>query len=190
MQTLSQRMQSQPPGRGGRILQSHISAQSSIFQPAFLGRAPFGGSRRLRNHIPVPLQSGLCILSELGHQPPWCRKCLLARKLVESGVRFVQLYHGSWDSHDYIQRAHGNLVAAVDQPIAALIKDLRERGRTAIVMAHRPSAIQACDVLLMLDRGQPRAYGPKEEVLRQTTSNHAQLSNTQRAQAAPRGAGG
>ena len=56
------------------------------------------------------------------------RKCLLARKLVEKGVRFVQLYNGSWDSHDYIERAHGNLVRGVDQPIAALIKDLKNRG--------------------------------------------------------------
>ncbi len=56
------------------------------------------------------------------------RKCLLARKLVEKGVRFVQLYHGSWDSHDYIERAHGNLVQAVDQPIAALVADLKQRG--------------------------------------------------------------
>jgi len=56
------------------------------------------------------------------------RKCLLARKLVEKGVRFVQLYNGTWDSHDYIERAHGNLVRGVDQPIAALISDLKERG--------------------------------------------------------------
>ncbi|MFZ9979814.1 MAG: DUF1501 domain-containing protein [Opitutales bacterium] len=56
------------------------------------------------------------------------RKCLLARKLVEKGVRFVQLYNGSWDSHDYIERAHGNLVRGVDQPIAALIADLKQRG--------------------------------------------------------------
>lgn len=56
------------------------------------------------------------------------RKCLLARKLVEKGVRFVQLYNGSWDSHDYIERAHGNLVRGVDQPIAALITDLKQRG--------------------------------------------------------------
>lgn len=56
------------------------------------------------------------------------RKCLLARKMVEKGVRFVQLYNGTWDSHDYIERAHGNLVRGVDQPIAALIKDLKERG--------------------------------------------------------------
>jgi len=56
------------------------------------------------------------------------RKCLLARKMVESGVRFVQLYHGTWDSHDYIERAHGNLVRGVDKPIAALIQDLKQRG--------------------------------------------------------------
>jgi hypothetical protein len=56
------------------------------------------------------------------------RKCLLARRLVERGVRFVQLYHGTWDSHDYIERAHGNLVRAVDRPIAALIADLKRRG--------------------------------------------------------------
>ena len=56
------------------------------------------------------------------------RKCLLARKMVEKGVRFVQLYNGTWDSHDYIERAHGNLVRGVDQPIAALISDLKERG--------------------------------------------------------------
>ncbi|MEQ1829575.1 MAG: DUF1501 domain-containing protein, partial [Pirellula sp.] len=56
------------------------------------------------------------------------RKCLLARKLVEKGVRFVQLYNGTWDSHDYIERAHGNLVRGVDQPIAGLIADLKQRG--------------------------------------------------------------
>ena len=56
------------------------------------------------------------------------RKCLLARKMVEKGVRFVQLYHSTWDSHDYIQRAHGNLVQAVDRPVAALVADLKERG--------------------------------------------------------------
>src|SRR5207302_2223279 len=56
------------------------------------------------------------------------RKCLLARRLVQQGVRFVQLYAGTWDSHDYIEKAHGNLVRAVDQPIAALLADLKQRG--------------------------------------------------------------
>ena len=56
------------------------------------------------------------------------RKCLLARKLVEQGVRFVQVYSGGWDSHDFLERAHGSLIRSIDQPIAALIKDLKRRG--------------------------------------------------------------
>ena len=56
------------------------------------------------------------------------KRCLLARKLVEKGVRFVQLYASTWDSHDYIAKAHGSLIPRVDQPIAALIKDLKQRG--------------------------------------------------------------
>ena len=56
------------------------------------------------------------------------RKCLLARRLIERGVRFVQIYAGTWDSHDYIARAHSSLVRAVDRPIAALLADLRRRG--------------------------------------------------------------
>ncbi|QDV85619.1 DUF1501 domain-containing protein [Stieleria magnilauensis] len=55
------------------------------------------------------------------------RKCLLARRLVESGVRFVQAYAGNWDSHDYIEKAHGALIRSVDQPIAALLRDLKQR---------------------------------------------------------------
>lgn len=55
------------------------------------------------------------------------KRCLLARRLVEQGVRFVQLYAGTWDSHDYIERAHGNLVKTVDKPIAALLTDLKQR---------------------------------------------------------------
>ncbi len=58
----------------------------------------------------------------------FARRCLLARKLVEKGVRFVQVYASTWDSHDYIAKAHGALIPRVDRPIAALIADLRERG--------------------------------------------------------------
>ncbi len=56
------------------------------------------------------------------------RKCLLARRLVEKGVRFVQAYAGNWDSHDYIEKAHGSLIESVDKPIAALLGDLKDRG--------------------------------------------------------------
>jgi uncharacterized protein (DUF1501 family) len=56
------------------------------------------------------------------------RRCLLARRLVQQGVRFVQLYCGTWDSHDAIERAHGALVKQVDKPIAGLIADLKRTG--------------------------------------------------------------
>jgi hypothetical protein len=56
------------------------------------------------------------------------RRCLLARRLIERGVRFVQVYTAGWDSHDYIQRAHSERIRGVDKPIAALIRDLRNRG--------------------------------------------------------------
>jgi hypothetical protein len=59
------------------------------------------------------------------------RNCLLARRLVERGVRFVQLYHGAgskWDSHTKLEKGHADLCRQMDQPVAALIKDLRRRG--------------------------------------------------------------
>jgi hypothetical protein len=61
-------------------------------------------------------------------------RCLLARRLVERGVRFVQLYSGGgpvsiqWDAHDDINGNHEKMCGLVDQPIAALLKDLKERG--------------------------------------------------------------
>jgi len=56
------------------------------------------------------------------------RRCLLARRLIERGVRFVQLYSSGWDSHDYIESAHSKRMRAVDKPIAALLKDLKRTG--------------------------------------------------------------
>ncbi|MFY0652568.1 MAG: DUF1501 domain-containing protein [Cyclobacteriaceae bacterium] len=56
------------------------------------------------------------------------RKCLLARKMIEKGVVYVQLFSGGWDSHDFLGRAHSNLIRSVDKPIAGLIKDLKRRG--------------------------------------------------------------
>jgi hypothetical protein len=61
------------------------------------------------------------------------RQCLVARRLVERGVRFVQVFHGgggggAWDAHSGIKKNHSMLSAQVDQPIAALVKDLKQRG--------------------------------------------------------------
>jgi hypothetical protein len=56
------------------------------------------------------------------------RRCLLARRLDEQGVRFVQVYSSGWDSHYDIVTAHGNRMRAIDKPIAGLLKDLKRTG--------------------------------------------------------------
>ncbi len=59
------------------------------------------------------------------------RQCLIARRLIERGVRFVQLWHGQgqpWDNHDDIADNHRRLATECDQGIGALLKDLKQRG--------------------------------------------------------------
>lgn len=59
------------------------------------------------------------------------RQTLIARRLLERGVRMVQLWHGAgqpWDNHDNIEENHRKLAAEIDQPIAALLSDLKQRG--------------------------------------------------------------
>ena len=72
----------------------------------------------------------------VGSQPTdeFARNCVVARRLVERGVRFVQLYSGgghledTWDAHESVEKNHGRHGAEVDQPIAALLTDLERRG--------------------------------------------------------------
>ena len=59
------------------------------------------------------------------------RQTLIARRLLERGVRMVQLWHGAgqpWDNHDNIETNHRRLAGQIDQPIAALLHDLKQRG--------------------------------------------------------------
>lgn len=62
------------------------------------------------------------------HTATFGRQCLLARRMIEKGVRFVQIFSGGWDSHDYLERAHTERIRSVDKPMAGLIKDLKQRG--------------------------------------------------------------
>jgi hypothetical protein len=61
-------------------------------------------------------------------------QCLAARRMVEQGVRFIQIFHGSnggagaWDAHGGLKANHTELCAQVDKPIAGLLKDLKQRG--------------------------------------------------------------
>ena len=65
---------------------------------------------------------------------PFARQMLTARRLVERGVRFVQVYHGSnggagqWDNHKGLAAGHSKLCRQIDQPVAGLLKDLKRRG--------------------------------------------------------------
>jgi hypothetical protein len=72
----------------------------------------------------------------VGQQPTdeFGRNCLVARRLVERGVRFVQLYSGgghleeTWDAHESVEKNHGRHAGEVDRPIAGLLTDLERRG--------------------------------------------------------------
>ena len=67
---------------------------------------------------------------------PFGRNCLLARRLIEQGVRFVQLFSGgafgspriNWDGHEDVKANHSQEAPLIDKPVAGLIKDLRQRG--------------------------------------------------------------
>jgi len=89
------------------------------------------------------MQSSVPELTDLAHEPehimklygPDARKpgsyaanCLLARRLVERGVRFVQLYHMGWDQHSNLPKQIRSQCRDTDQPSAALIQDLKQRG--------------------------------------------------------------
>ena len=68
--------------------------------------------------------------------------------------------------------------------LSAAIRRARAEGRAVIVMAHRPAAIGDCDLLLVLEAGRRRAFGPRDRILRETVANHADLQR----RAAPGGA--
>ena len=59
---------------------------------------------------------------------PFGQMCLTARRLVERGVRFVQLYDDGWDAHSKLKSNHSTRIGAVDKPIAGLLRDLKQRG--------------------------------------------------------------
>jgi len=56
------------------------------------------------------------------------RQCLMARRLLEAGVRFVEVCHGGWDQHRNLKEDHAKHAGATDKPIAGLLQDLAQRG--------------------------------------------------------------
>jgi len=55
------------------------------------------------------------------------------------------------------------------------IRSMKERGRAVLIMAHRPAAIQECDLLMVMEEGTRRAFGPRDQVLREMVKNHTEI---------------
>jgi hypothetical protein len=77
------------------------------------------------NRIEPPIKSNL---GGIGNFQTFSRHCLQARRMVERGVRFVNVIHASWDHHSNLDPQLAHNCQMVDQPIAALLKDLKQRG--------------------------------------------------------------
>jgi hypothetical protein len=135
---------SDPPGIGKETRRSMLDGLAKLNQM----RAEVYGDPEIETRISqyemaYRMQTSVPSLMDLKNEPestfemygPDARKpgtyaanCLLARRLVERGVRFVQLYKRGWDQHNDLPRDLGLQCQSVDQPSAALIQDLKQRG--------------------------------------------------------------
>ena len=117
-------------------------ARIKSYELAFKMQASVPGIMDLSRETPETLQLyGLDRLKD--KRGDFAKQCLLARRYVESGVRFVQVMHGGsgagdWDGHNELKKRYTDLCDEVDQPIAALLSDLKRRGlldETLVVFA-------------------------------------------------------
>ena len=58
------------------------------------------------------------------------------------------------------------------------IRQLKSEGCSVMIMAHRPAAIQECEYLLVIENGAKRAFGPRDEVLKNSVANHKEITKT------------
>jgi hypothetical protein len=133
------------------IRSPHANEEAQRRQLAFLRKI---NSRHLQNHADRRLEAQISSFElayrmqleatdafDISRESPATRslygdtvhgkQTLIARRLLERGVRYVQLWHGAgqpWDNHEKIEETHRKLSAEIDQPIAALIGDLKARG--------------------------------------------------------------
>ncbi|MCR9198800.1 MAG: DUF1501 domain-containing protein [Planctomycetaceae bacterium] len=117
LRKLNQRHQASRPHDGQ--LESRIQSLELAFRMQTEAAEAFDVSREPR-HIQEAYGDGV-----------HARQILMARRLVERGVRYVQLWHGAgqpWDNHDDLEVRHRALAREIDQPIGALLKDLKQRG--------------------------------------------------------------
>jgi hypothetical protein len=136
---------SNPPGVDSQSRRRMLDAVSEIDQMA---EKSFGdpeiNTRIAQYEMAYRMQTSVPDLTDLSKEPKhildmygiddkgtdggFARNCLLARRMVERGVRFVQLMHRGWDQHSDLPKQIQGQCRDVDQPAAALIKDLKARG--------------------------------------------------------------
>lgn len=89
---------------------------------------PCHGPERQEAELRLDLNDFSAVNSVIGASSDLIRRILLARRLIERGVRCVQLFHRGWDHHDKLPRSIRGSCQKTDQPSAALIRDLKQRG--------------------------------------------------------------
>ena len=75
-----------------------------------------------------------------------------------------------------LDEPNSNLDNDGSQALNRAISTFRKEGKSVLIMAHRPAAIEQCDILLMLEEGRVLSFGPKEEVLRRMVKNHSEIT--------------
>jgi hypothetical protein len=135
---------SNPPGIDAKVRRRFLDDLAELNQK---NAENFGDpeilSRVAQYEMAYRMQSSVPELADLSKEPehilerygPDARKpgtfaanCILARRLAERGVRFIQLFHRGWDHHSYCPKQIASQCRDTDQPTAALIQDLKERG--------------------------------------------------------------
>ena len=135
---------SDPPGIDRQTRRRMLDAMDQINQQHFRQSGdPEITARIGQGEMAFKMQSSIPQLTDLTGEPPgtfelygpdsrkpgtFAANCLLARRMVERGVRFVQLYHRGWDHHAALPENLPKQCSDIDQPCAGLIKDLKRRG--------------------------------------------------------------
>jgi len=97
-------------------------------------------------------------------KPSFARACLLARRMIERGVRFVNLFHEGWDAHSDVVGNHKGLCKATDQASAALVTDLKQRGlldETLVIWGGEFGRTPMVESNAALGRARGRDHHPK-----------------------------
>ncbi|HJT76130.1 MAG TPA: DUF1501 domain-containing protein [Gemmataceae bacterium] len=135
---------SNPPGLGGAARRRYLDDMARLNEMREQETGdPEIGTRIAQYEMAYRMQTSVPELTDLSREPehvfhlygPEARKpgtfaanCLLARRLAERGVRFIQLFHKGWDQHTHLPKQIAGQCRDTDQPSAALVTDLKRRG--------------------------------------------------------------